>query len=104
NLFIKDTAKHKLADAPKNMDSSKAVLKDSISIKKFTGNYISDDGLQINFRWSNKKLYADAFGRSFLLTRGEKDSLLLFIDPGCKVFIQQPYTRGHHCICCFFHR
>jgi len=84
SLFITDTAKHKLAGAPKNMDSSKAVLKDTIAIRKFTGNYISEDGLQINFRVSNKKFYADAFGRTFLLTRGEKDSFSLFIDPGVK--------------------
>jgi len=84
SLFITDTAKHKLAGAPKNIDSSMAVLKDTTTMKKFTGSYISDDGLQINFRLSNKKLYADAFGRTFLLTKGEKDSFSLFIDPGVK--------------------
>ena len=89
-LFITDTAKHKLAESPKNMDSSQAVLKDTMAIKKFTGSYISDDGLQINFRLSDKKLYADAFGRTFLLTRGEKDSFSLFIDPGVKFLF-----RGH---------
>ena len=84
SLFITDTAKHNLVQAPKNIDSSKAVLKDTMAIKKFTGSYISDDGLQINFRLSDKKLYADAFGRTFLLTKGEKDSFSLFIDPGVK--------------------
>jgi CubicO group peptidase (beta-lactamase class C family) len=84
SLFITDTTKHKLAEEPKNIDSSKAVLKDTVGVKKFAGNYISDDGLQINFRLSNKKLYADAFGRTFLLTKGEKDSFSLFTDPGVK--------------------
>ena len=84
NLFVRDTTKHKLAETPKNMDSSKAVLKDIAAIKKFTGNYISDDGMQMNFRLNDQKLYVDAFGRSFLLTRGEKDSFSLFIDPGVK--------------------
>ena len=84
NLFITDTSKHKLAEAAKNADSSKALLKDTIAIKKFAGNYISDDGMQMNFRLSNQKLYVDAFGRTFLLTRGEKDSFSLVMDPGVK--------------------
>jgi len=84
SLFITDTAKHKLAEEPKNADSSKAVLKDTAGVKKFAGSYISDDGLQINFRLSNQKLYADAFGRTFLLTQSEKDSFSLFTDPGVK--------------------
>src|SRR5436190_3343498 len=93
SLFITDTAKHNLVQAPKNIDSSKAVLKDTMAIKKFTGSYISDDGLQINFRLSDKKLYADAFGRTFLLTRGEKDSFSLFIDPGVK-FLFSGHAAG----------
>ena len=103
SLFITDTAKHKLAEAPKNTDSSKAVLKDTIAIKKFAGNYISDDGLQINFRMSNKKLYADAFGRTFLLTRGEKDSFYLFIDPGVK-FLFSGHTPGDTTVFAAFSR
>src|SRR6476646_9792160 len=47
SLFITDTATHKLAGAPVHMDSSMAVLKDTTTMKKFTGSYISDDGLQI---------------------------------------------------------
>jgi beta-lactamase family protein len=86
NLFITDTAKQKLAGEPKNVDSSQAILKDTVTIKKFTGNYISDDGMQINFRLSNKKLYADAFGQTFLLAKGENDSFSLFTDPGVKFF------------------
>ena len=82
-----------LPGAPKNIDSSKAVLKDTIAIKKYAGSYISDDGLQINFRLSNKKLYADTFGRTFLLTKGERDSFSLFIDPGVK-FLFNGYATG----------
>ena len=87
NLFIKDTAKHAIARMPKITDSSKAVLKDTITIKKFTGSYISDDGMQVSFRLVNKKLYADAFGQSFLLLKKDKDTFSLFVDPGCKTFI-----------------
>ena len=84
NLFITDTSKSNLADAPKSMDSSQAIIRDTVTIKKFTGNYISDDGMQMSFRLSNKKLYVDAFGRTFLLTRGEKDTFSLVMDPGVK--------------------
>jgi len=103
NLFITDTAKHKVAAAPKNVDSSKAALDDTAAIKKFAGNYIGDDGLQIIFRFSNKKLYADAFGRSFLLTKGEKDSFSLFIDPGVK-FLFSGGTPGDTTVFAAFSR
>jgi len=101
-LFINDTAKHELAEAPKS-DSSKAALKDTVAIKKFAGNYISDDGLQINFRLSNNKLYADAFGRTFLLTKGEKDSFSLFIDPGVK-FLFSGHAKGDTSVFATFSR
>jgi len=84
SLFINDTAKQKRAETPRDIDSSKAILKDTMAVKKFAGSYISDDGLQINFRLSNKKLYAAAFGRTFLLIKTEKDSFALFSDPGVK--------------------
>lgn len=83
-LFIKDTSKHKVSEISKKPDSSKAFLKDTITIKKFTGSYISDDGMQISFRLFNKKLYADAFGRSFLLLKKDKDTFSLLVDPGVK--------------------
>jgi hypothetical protein len=84
DLFIPDTTKHKLADESENIDSGKAVLKDTGAIKKFAGNYIADDGLQIHFRLNNKKLFADAFGRTFLLIKATKDSFALISDPGVK--------------------
>ena len=102
-LFISDTAKNKTADSPKNMDSSKAALKDTVAIKKFAGNYISDDGMQMNFRLSNKKLYVDAFGRSFLLTKAEKDSFSLFIDPGVK-FLFSGHATGDTSVFAAFSR
>src|SRR5678810_1046592 len=45
DLFINDTAKNKTDKAKKNIDRSKAALKDTVAIKKFAGNYISDDGM-----------------------------------------------------------
>jgi len=90
DLFIPDTTKHKLASESENIDSGKAVLNDTGAIKKFTGNYIGDDGFQINFRLNNKKLFADAFGRSFLLIKATKDSFSLISDPGVKFSFSGP--------------
>src|SRR4029079_15834094 len=90
DLFIPDTTKHKLASESENIDSGKAVLNDTGAIKKFTGNYIGDDGFQINFRLNNKKLFADAFGRSFLLIKVTKDSFSLISDPGVKFSFNGP--------------
>ena len=90
DLFIPDTTKHKLADEPENIDSGKAVLKDTGAIKKFAGNYIADDGFQINFRLNNKKLFADAFGRTFLLLKMTKDSFSLISEPGVKFLFSGP--------------
>ena len=92
NLFVTDTSKSKLADAQKSMDSSQAVIKDTVAVRKFAGNYISNDGMQMNFHLSNKKLFVDAFGRTFLLTRGEKDTFSLAMDPGVK-FLFSSHAR-----------
>jgi len=101
NLFIADTTKHKLTDV--SMDSSTAVLKDTSIIKKFTGTYISDDGIQMNFRVNNKKLYVDAFGRTFLLTKGERDSFSLVMDPGVK-FLFSGHAAGDTTVFAAFSR
>jgi len=85
NLFISDTIKINVTEASKKIDSSNAIVKDTITIKKFTGSYISDNGVKINFRFSSKKFYADAFGQSLLLVKGDKDTFSLFNDPKAKL-------------------
>lgn len=57
-LFIKDTTTIKEDDLKKDKrDSISAVLKDAPSLKKYTGNYISEDGFQFSFDIKNRKLY-----------------------------------------------
>jgi len=85
NLFINDSSKHTKGSITVKPDSSKAVLKDTMRLKKFIGNYISDDGLQVSFHLANKKLYADAFGRSFLLLKNVADTFSLFINAAFKL-------------------
>jgi len=103
NMFVTDTAKHKVAGASKNIDSSNAALTDTVAIKKFTGNYISDDGLQMNFRLNNKKLYVDAFGRTLLLSKGENDTFSLVTDPGVN-FLFSGHAAGDTTVLAAFSR
>jgi CubicO group peptidase (beta-lactamase class C family) len=92
SLFVTDSSKHKVAGPQQEIDSSKAVLKDTIGIKKFAGTYIGDDGFQINFRVTNKKLFADAFGQTFLLTKTDTDSFSLIRDPDIKFSFSGPVS------------
>ncbi len=86
DLFIKDTAKKNDAAMKEKKDSSAAVLKDSLSMKKFLGNYISDDGLQMSFEISQGKLYNHVFNQTLLLVKGEKDTFSIFNMPDVKIF------------------
>src|SRR5438105_1513199 len=74
DLFIKDSTQKKDAATKDKKDSSAAILKDSLSMKKFIGNYISDDGLQMSFEIREGKLYNHVFGQKLLLIKGQKDT------------------------------
>lgn len=81
-LFIKDTSK--AANTKENKkDSSGIILKNTAALGKFTGDYISDEGMQITFRLKDNKLYADAYGQSELL-KEEKDTFSLLNNPAIK--------------------
>jgi len=84
DLFINDTTKSNGTGNVQKRDSGEAILKDIISIQKIAGNYISDDGMLINFRLSNNKLYADAWGQSNLLWKDKADTFSYFNDPEVK--------------------
>jgi len=79
--FFINTDKSEDVETVQKMDSSKTLLKDTITIKKFIGNYISDDGIQADFRLSNGKLYEDVFGQSFLLLQQKTDTFCFYNDP-----------------------
>lgn len=64
DLFMTDARPGK---EDKKTDSTKAILKNTASVKKFTGDYISDEGALVQFRISDNKLYADSYGHSDLL-------------------------------------
>ncbi len=85
DLFIKDTAKKNDAAMKEKKDSSVAILKDSLSMKKFLGNYISDDGLQMSFEIRQGKLYNHVFNQTLLLVKGQKDTFSIFNVPDVKI-------------------
>ena len=83
-LFIADTSAKKGAETPKTADSSTADLKDTLAMKKFTGEYIGEDGLQVDFRLAGKKLFAVVYGDRMLMVKGDKDSFSLLQNPNLK--------------------
>jgi CubicO group peptidase (beta-lactamase class C family) len=80
-LFIQDTTKGR-PDARNDgkADSAKTILRDTVTIKKFTGEYITDQGMLIEFALNNNKLYARAYGQSEVLKQ-EKDTFAIVANP-----------------------
>jgi CubicO group peptidase (beta-lactamase class C family) len=73
-LFIKDTAFNKNQVKTEQRDSASAILKDTLSIRKFTGNYIGDDGLPFSFSIRNRQLHYQVFNESNFLIKDIKDT------------------------------
>ncbi len=74
DFFIKDTASKKEAVKKEQRDSTAAILKDTTSIKKFTGNYIGEDGLPFSFNIRNRQLHYKIYDESNFLIKGQKDT------------------------------
>lgn len=53
----------------KNADVSNTSLNDTVTIKKYLGSYIDEEGLQINFRLDKSNLIADIFRQPFPLVK-----------------------------------
>ncbi len=73
-LFIKDTLQKKTVEKKAARDSTTAILKDTLSLRKYVGSYIGDDGLPFSFEIKKRKLYYHIFGESNLLIKETKDS------------------------------
>lgn len=57
NLFINDTTKQEIKTTQEKRDTSSALLKDVASVKKFIGNYISEEGIDLGIEIKRNKLY-----------------------------------------------
>ena len=84
DLFIKDTAQKKATGKKELKDSSAAILKDTNYLKKYLGNYISDDGLPFSFDIKANKLYYHIYGENNFLVKGIKDTFSIFTAPEIK--------------------
>jgi CubicO group peptidase (beta-lactamase class C family) len=84
DLFIKDTAVKKEGEKKDQSDSAAAVLKDTLSIKNFTGNYIGEEGLPISFDIRNSQLHYHIFNENNFLLKGLKDTFSIPQSPKIK--------------------
>lgn len=83
DLFIKDTTK-KATEKKENRDSTAAILKDSLAMKKFVGSYIGDDGLPFSFNIIRGKFYYHIYDESNFLIQDSKDSFSIGVAPNIK--------------------
>jgi len=84
DLFIKDTASKKEVVKKEQRDSAAAILKDTMPIKKFTGNYIGDDGVPFSFTIRNRQLHYHVYDETNFLIEGVKDTFSIPQSPGEK--------------------
>ena len=84
DLFIKDTVTQKdpLKKGPR--DRATAVLIDTISVMKFMGDYISDEGLPFHFELRNRLLYYQIFDENSYLIKELKDTFSIAQQPEVK--------------------
>ena len=82
DIFIKSTASD--VGTAFSIDTSSAILKDVDRMKKYAGDYMSDEGEQLRFGIRNQKLYWERYGRTDLLLPVGNDSFLVAENPAMK--------------------
>ena len=85
DLFIKDTTAKKEEIKRAAADSIAAVLKDTLSVKKFLGSYISEEGIVFSSELKNSRLYYNVEGESNFLIKGLKDTFSMAKSPEVKL-------------------
>jgi CubicO group peptidase (beta-lactamase class C family) len=68
-LFVKKNNDSPKKEEIKNADVENTSLNDTVTIKKYLGSYIDEQGLQITFRLKENNLIADIFGQPFPLVK-----------------------------------
>jgi hypothetical protein len=84
DLFIKDSSKKKEDVKKEPRDSLAAVLKDTLSLKKFLGDYIGEDGLPCNFDMKGSKLYYHIYDQNDFLIKEKNDTFSIPSAPEVK--------------------
>lgn len=85
DLFIRDTTVKTETVRKDLRDSTAAVLKDTLYIKKYTGYYIGEDGLPFRFYLRNSKLYYQIYNENNFLIKESKDTFSIAPAPEVKV-------------------
>ena len=84
SFFIKDTLSKKETTKKELRDSTAAILKDTLSIHKFKGSYIGEDGLPFSFEIKNRQLFYHIYDESNFLIKEEKDTFSIPQSPEIK--------------------
>ena len=84
NLFVKDSSQQKEVVKKEPRDSVAAVLKDTLSLKKYLGDYIGDDGLPFSFDLKDSKLYYRIYDQKNFLIKEQKDTFSMPDEPQIK--------------------
>lgn len=81
NIFIEETTTKKKEVQKVQRDSITAILKDVSSLRKFTGFYISEDGLPLNIDIKKSKLYYHIYDNSNFLIQDSIDNFSIPDEP-----------------------
>jgi len=81
DLFIHDRTEKK-SEVPKELgDSLTGILKDTLAIQRFLGDYIGTSGLSLSFDLKGSKLYGHFYDQSTLMIRDSKNSFFAAAAP-----------------------
>jgi CubicO group peptidase (beta-lactamase class C family) len=84
DLFIKDSTQKKEEAKKVSRDSIAAMLKDTLSLKKFLGDYIGEEGLAFSFDIKGSKLYYHINNEHNFLIREKNDTFSIPTAPAIK--------------------
>ena len=84
DLFIKDSTQKKEEAGKEPGDSPAAILKDTLTPKKFLGDYIGEDGLPASFDMTGSKLYYRIYDEHHFLIKEQKDTFSIPTSPEIK--------------------
>jgi CubicO group peptidase (beta-lactamase class C family) len=84
DLFIKDSTQKKDEVKKEPRDSLAAILKDTLPLKKFLGDYIDETGLPFSFDMKESKLYYHIYNEHNFLIREQKDTFSIPAAPEIK--------------------
>ena len=83
-LLIKDTTQKNTPTAVVKKDSAALILKDSVRLKKFVGDYIAEEGLPLSIEIKDRKLYYHIFNDINVLVASTRDSFEINNSPEIK--------------------